>query len=206
LYSGLSLDDVASEWCLGDTLWISWSGGDPNTSVYLSLININANAAVANLGIVDNTGSHPWAIDVAAAGVEYRIYLAEHPYPPSSWDYGNPFTVSPDCTPVVPGCTDTLACNYDAEASEEDGSCVYNVDALGVCGGDCAADVNGDGICDPTCPLDLDQDGVVAVNDILIMLGEFGCSSACMADINLDGFVSVEDFLMVLGEFGNSCD
>jgi len=56
------------------------------------------------------------------------------------------------------------------------------------------------------CPHDLDQDGVVAVNDILIMLGEFGCSSGCMADINLDGFVSVEDFLMVLGEFGNSCD
>ena len=206
LYAGLSLDDVASEWCLGDTLWISWSGGDPNTSVYLSLININANAAVADLGVVDNTGLHPWAIDVAAAGVEYRIYLAEHPYPPSSWDYGNPFTVSPDCTPVVPGCTDILACNYDAEASEEDGSCLYNVDALDVCGGDCAADVNADGICDPTCPHDLDQDGVVAVNDILIMLGEFGCSSGCMADINLDGFVSVEDFLIVLGEFGNSCE
>ena len=57
------------------------------------------------------------------------------------------------------GCTDLMACNFDAQATEDDGSCTYipegdcdcdgNVlDALGVCGGDCLADSNGDGICD----------------------------------------------------------
>ena len=206
LYPNLTLDDVASEWCMGDTLWISWSGGNPNTGVYLSLIDINANAAVADLGIVDNTGLHPWAIDISEADIPYRIYLAEHPYPPSSWDYGNPFTVSEDCVPALPGCTDPLACNFEFDATEDDGSCLFTTDALGDCGGDCAADTNGDGICDPTCPQDLDQDGIVAVNDVLIMLSEFGCTSICMADINLDGIVSVEDFLLVLSEFGNNCN
>ena len=206
LYPSLTLDDVASEWCMGDTLWISWSGGNPNTDVYLSLIDINANAAVASLGTVDNTGLHPWVVAVSEAGIPYRIYLAEHPYPPSSWDYGNPFTVSQDCAPAVLGCTDPLACNFEFDATEDDGSCLFTTDALGICGGDCVADNNGDGICDPTCPQDLDQDGIVAVNDVLIILGEFGCSSICAADINLDGIVSVEDFLMVLGEFGNSCN
>ena len=70
----------------------------------------------------------------------------------------------------VPGCTDATACNYDASATEDDGSCLQadecgvcggdgipagdcdcdgnQLDALGVCGGDCAADADADGICD----------------------------------------------------------
>jgi hypothetical protein len=47
----------------------------------------------------------------------------------------------------VSGCTDSAACNYDENATDDDSSCASN-DALGVCGGSCAADVDGDGICD----------------------------------------------------------
>jgi hypothetical protein len=47
----------------------------------------------------------------------------------------------------VSGCTDSAACNFDADATDEDGSC-QSLDALGVCGGPCAADSDGDGICD----------------------------------------------------------
>lgn len=47
----------------------------------------------------------------------------------------------------VAGCQDAMACNYSADATDDDGSCLYD-DALGVCGGDCTADDNGNGICD----------------------------------------------------------
>ena len=49
--------------------------------------------------------------------------------------------------PAIPGCTDALACNYDAEATEDDGSCTY-AEPLYDCDGNCINDANGDGICD----------------------------------------------------------
>ncbi len=34
------------------------------------------------------------------------------------------------------GCTDNTACNFEPAATQDDGSCVFDVDACGVCGGD----------------------------------------------------------------------
>ena len=51
-------------------------------------------------------------------------------------------------TCVVPGCTDPAACNYDAAADEDDGSCVFAGAGLD-CEGNCLVDEDGDGICDP---------------------------------------------------------
>ena len=48
---------------------------------------------------------------------------------------------------IVEGCTDPEACNYNAEANVDDGTCA-ELDAIGDCGGDCFADTNDDGICD----------------------------------------------------------
>jgi hypothetical protein len=50
--------------------------------------------------------------------------------------------------PPVPGCTDVLACNFDAAAEEDNGSCVYP-DLYLDCAGNCLADADGDGICNP---------------------------------------------------------
>ena len=47
----------------------------------------------------------------------------------------------------IDGCTDATACNYDSNATDDDGSC-SSLDALGVCGGSCSTDADGDGICD----------------------------------------------------------
>ena len=49
---------------------------------------------------------------------------------------------------MVPGCTDAAACNYDASADEDDGSCVYAEEGLD-CEGNCLVDEDGDGNCDP---------------------------------------------------------
>ena len=36
--------------------------------------------------------------------------------------------------PIIEGCTTATACNYNAEAGKDDGSCLAN-DCAGVCGG-----------------------------------------------------------------------
>ncbi len=48
----------------------------------------------------------------------------------------------------VNGCTDPMACNYDAAATVDDGTCEYPTDPILDCNGDCINDADGDGICD----------------------------------------------------------
>ena len=81
----------------------------------------------------------------------------------NTWDYlgSHPHDFS------TAGCTDTDACNYDADATEDDGSCLYN-DCLGECGGaavedDCGV-CEGDGsscLVDVTFSVDMNLEGVV---------------------------------------------
>lgn len=46
------------------------------------------------------------------------------------------------------GCTQPLACNYDASASEDDGTCFYPEADFLDCEGNCLSDTDGDGVCD----------------------------------------------------------
>ena len=53
------------------------------------------------------------------------------------------------------GCTDQNACNYDLNAIEDDGSCLY-LDCLNECGGlnyDCCDDLNSEDF--SNCPIDV---------------------------------------------------
>ena len=90
----------------------------------------------------------------------------------------------------APGCTDSTACNYDAEATEDDGSC-QQLDACGVCGGngipegDC--DCNGSqedecGVCGgsgiPEGNCDCNGNQLDALNV---------CGGSCSADADADG-------------------
>jgi uncharacterized protein (TIGR02145 family) len=72
------------------------------------------------------------------------------------------------------GCTDSSACNYNSNAINDDGSCLFE-DAIGVCGGSCTADIDDDDICDDIddCVGDLDAIGV--------------CNGTCQEDVDLDG-------------------
>ena len=108
----------------------------------------------------------------------------------------------------VAGCQDQNACNYNEDATDDDGSCLQldvcgecggdgipvgdcdcdgnQLDALDVCGGDCTADEDSDGICDNVDPCvgELDACGVCngpgAVYDC-------GCADIPAGDCDCDG-------------------
>ena len=94
----------------------------------------------------------------------------------------------------IPGCIDALACNYNANANTDNGSCVYP--ALGEdCAGNCLADADGDGVCDAAevvgcttstaCnfdPLATDDSG----NCTFPATG-YNCAGACLQDTDGDG-------------------
>tara|TARA_B100001250_G_scaffold132167_2_gene112896 strand:+ start:1427 stop:4240 length:2814 start_codon:yes stop_codon:yes gene_type:complete len=48
----------------------------------------------------------------------------------------------------VLGCTDSSACNYNDNATDDDGSCTYPSEDYLDCNGDCLNDTDGDGVCD----------------------------------------------------------
>ena len=95
------------------------------------------------------------------------------------------------------GCTDPASCTFLAEATEEDGSCLY-ADAIGTCGGDCVLDFDGNGICDTD---DAAHCGPGTHWDFEQGL----CVISCSADINLDGAIAIGDLLALLSQFANFC-
>ncbi len=55
------------------------------------------------------------------------------------------------------------------------------------------------------CVTDLNGSGLTEVQDILLLLADFGCTSNCDADVTGDGASSVQDVLAVLAAFGEVC-
>ena len=92
----------------------------------------------------------------------------------------------------IDGCTDSEACNYDEEATNDDGSCTYPESGFDCDGND-------------LCPSDVNDNGVVDVGDVLLVLSEFSCSVNCEYDINGDDMISVADILSLLSSFGDLC-
>ena len=92
---------------------------------------------------------------------------------------------------IVCGCMDNTACNYNADATNDDGSCTYAaanfdcdgnclvaVDCAGVCGGSAVEDVLGD--CGGDCAADADEDGICDDEDTCI--GELDACGVCNGD------------------------
>ncbi len=83
------------------------------------------------------------------------------------------------CVSDVEGCTNDQACNYNENATIDDGSCLLPVANCSQCNGAVLEiiDTDGDGICDAdevTCPEDINRDGIVDVNDFLMLASVFG--------------------------------
>ena len=85
------------------------------------------------------------------------------------------------CLPVIPGCADQLACNYNAEAEVDDGTCTY-----------------------PGC-----TDPNAATFDPEAGCDDGSClypPSDCVGDLNYDQVIDVTDLLLFLTVFGTICD
>ena len=99
----------------------------------------------------------------------------------------------------VPGCTDAMACNYNAEATDDDESCVFADDACEECADDGSVvlnDIDGDGVCDDdeiegcfdeaACNYNAD---VTDINNDLCEYAEefYDCDGNCLNDADGDG-------------------
>ena len=96
------------------------------------------------------------------------------------------------------GCTDANACNYFEDATDEDGSCLYD-DALGNCGGECLFDEDLDGVCDDIddCVGGIDECGVCNGAGAVF---ECGCVNIPSGDCDCQG-----NQLDALGVCGGTC-
>ena len=83
--------------------------------------------------------------------------------------------------PMIYGCTDTLACNFDEMATEDDGNCIF-AQVYYDCGNICLNDFDGDGVCDElevfgcTDPTALNYDSTATIDDGSCIAIVYGCT------------------------------
>ena len=116
---------------------------------------------------------------------------------------------------IVEGCTDAVACNFDSEATLDDGSCEFAPEGFD-CEGNCVAGEDCEGTCGGN--VEVDQCGICGGDgttclgctdpyapnyDATATIDDGTCETpACLGDLNLDGIISVADILVMLGDFG----
>jgi lysyl endopeptidase len=110
---------------------------------------------------------------------------------------------------VFPGCNDSSACNFNTSTGCDDGSCIYpGCTDSAACNYNSTAGCD-DGSCESTsclCAGDFNLSGNVDVQDMLMLLADFGCQGQCIADMSLNGSTGTDDILLFLMVFGSTCN
>ena len=102
----------------------------------------------------------------------------------------------------VPGCTDETACNYQEEATDDNGSCTYPPYGY-ECDGSCISDTDNDGICDLNevlgCNLSnaCNYDSAATENDGSCTFDCYGCTDSGAA--NYDAGALLDDGSCIYG-------
>jgi hypothetical protein len=133
-----------------------WIGEQLNISAIMSL-DLSDFSGPVLAGAVDG---NPVIIKVYDVSEAIEVDVA--PTITSGGEFGDLFTVvsdlglgggTDDGGADVPGCTDIDACNYDLEATDDDGSCFYAEENFD-CDGNCVVDIDCAGQCGGTAELD----------------------------------------------------
>jgi hypothetical protein len=135
------------------------------------------------LTATDASGSDYFGNSVAISGETALVGAWGESY--NGQDAGAAYIFGPGTEETV-GCMDVEACNYDLDATSDDGSCLYYDDC--------------------TCDGDLNGDGEINTGDILFFLSGFGCLSDCPIDLNSDDYTGTQDLLIFLTLVGVSCE
>uniref|UniRef100_A0A7S1GDI9 F5/8 type C domain-containing protein n=1 Tax=Bicosoecida sp. CB-2014 TaxID=1486930 RepID=A0A7S1GDI9_9STRA len=155
----------------------AWRLRDMTIELYDAARNLVHTSPLLNAENIDNGPDHIAHVVEPSVAAKF-VRMLRTP----DWDHsGNPSATQGDYSdaghiwiqevevgevPPVPGCTDEDACNFDAEADVDDGSCTFPASQFVDCAGACLADTDGDTFCDgeDTCDdvhdaLQLDGDG-----------------------------------------------
>ena len=139
--------------------------------------------------LVEFSDSAPWPTSADAGGSSLELLSVDLDNNNSaSWQSSFNIGGTPGLMNYIPvfGCTDSSACNFDSNASENDESCVFaelNFD----CDGNCLADIDCNGVCGGTSQLDdcgvCDGDGLNCVE---------GCTDSLATNYNLNATLDDE--------------
>ena len=105
----------------------------------------------------------------------------------------------------INGCTDTLACNYDENATDDDNSCVY-AEAYYDCDANCLNDLDGDGICDEleingctdTLACNYDENATDDDNSCVYAEAYYDCDANCLNDLDDDGICDELEIIVLM--------
>lgn len=137
--------------CAGSTVWNSSNmqivayGDDATTPVVDGLVD------GAPFLYIAQSGDKVYEVDVTYSN-------GSSSYITNGLSFVSSMSLSLSCTVEYLGCTDISACNYDAGANTDNGSCVYADQYLN-CDGSCVTDTDLDGVCD-----ELEIEGCMDVN------------------------------------------
>ena len=149
-----------------------------------------------------NEAAYYWTSTTGDFPYAFAVSLSSNEAPVGVGSTGNHDGFSIRCVKGVPGCTNAGACNYDAGATLDDGTCI-----LEGCNDPSACNFNGADICDLTCIYPLVGEDC---NGVEGMCGpgtywnatEQQCEVSLPGDTDFDNCVGVTDLLGLLSVFG----
>ena len=160
-----------------------WSGNQLEISAIMSIDLSDFNGPILN-GAIDGND-----IVIKVYDSSEGIILDAEPTFTNGGEFGDLFTVISEIQVINPepiyGCTDSNACNYEVDATDDDGSCEYPQENFD-CDGNCLIELDCNGECGGTALEDCSGEcGGVAVEDECGVCDGDGSSCAVYIELEL---------------------